>query len=295
MKKLAIILVSILGVGILLVGIGIIVVVTNPEKFGSLSDGNFEEKQLTEEREVTSFMLDLGADAVEILPSDDGKLSITYYESKRNYWEYSYNDGKATFKQKSKGWFFFGFDLKQRPKVKIYLPDTVTDTLDIDMGSGSLSTDLEKLTLKNLKVDVGSGALSIANVETDDCDIDVSSGAMSFYNITANSLFVNVASGTTKLEKCTANTVDIDVSSGTFKMDNLTANNVSASLSSGIMKISLNGTLSDYRVKAKASSGSVTVKENGEKVSSGDDIYCGSGDRSVTVSISSGTAVINLD
>ncbi len=292
MKKLAIIMGIILGVGILLVGIGIIVVVANPDKFGGVSEGEIEEKFLVEEQEVTAFVLDVGADAVQLLPSEDGKLSIEYYESKRRYWEYSYSNGKAVFKQKQKGWFW-GIDINKRPTIKIYLPETVNETLDIDIGSGSLSSNIN-LKVNELKVDVGSGALSIVNIEATHCDIDVSSGAIKFSNIIVDTMVVDVSSGVTNLDHCTVETIDIDVSSGTLKIDSLAANTVTASLSSGSMKIGMNGFFDEYRVQGKASSGKITVNRGSEKVASGDDIYCGGGDKLISVSISSGSATVNF-
>lgn len=295
MKKLIIVLGAILGVGILLIGIGIIIIVANPEKFGGFTEGDYEEKHLTEEQTVTSLYLDIGSDAIEILPSDDGKLSITYYENNRRYYEYSYKNGKVVFTQKQKTWFSWGIGKINRPIAKIYLPDTVTDTLDIDMASGSIKTDIDKITVKNLKVDVASGSVNIANVEAEEVDIEVSSGSIKISDVIAKDFDIDVASGVLNFDNCTAKNMRIEVSSGTLKIENLTVDNVIASLSSGNMKIGLKGTLDDYRVKGKASSGSISVKKDGETIYSGKDITCGSGDKSISVSISSGSASVNFE
>lgn len=296
MKKLVIALGIILGVGLLLIGIGIIILAANPDKFGKLSGEEFEEKHLVEEQTVNSFVLEVGSDLVEILPSEDGKLSITYYESNRRYFEYSYRDGKAVFKQKNKGWsIFWGINNNNRPTMKIYLPDTVNDTLDIDMSSGSLKTDIDKLTLKKLQVEVSSGLVDLSNIEADSCKIDVSSGSVKISDIVAADFDIDISSGLVNFDNCTANTMRIGVSSGTLKIEELTANNLKASLSSGSMKISIKGSLDDYRVKGKASSGKVVVNRGGEKVSSGDDVSCGSGDKLVSVSVSSGSASIDFE
>lgn len=298
MKKFWKAILIIFIIGIVLVAIGAIIVATNKEKFGDYFREEYEEKQYVDERKITSMSLEIGSDAVEIFPSTDGKLSVIYYESETNKYEFGYEDGTIIIKNRTdfklKNIFKWGIGI-DRPSAKIYLPETVTDKVDIEISSGALNSEKMSFHLKEFNIKVASGAVRFNNVFATTANIKVNSGAVHSGNIHCAEITTQLNSGALNFDNLSFDNASFKVSSGAFKAENVgIGNSAKVNVSSGTFKLFTDNDIADFTISGTANSGSFKLKEGDSQIAGGDDVNYGNGDKKITVEVSSGNATVGF-
>ncbi len=298
MKKIFTVLLVIFVVALVMVVTGGVIMWKNPDKYPIFARETFVEKTLTEEDVVTSFYLEAASDDVDIYPSENGKLSITYYESETFRYTYDFKDGKATFSDDSQ------FDIKNlfkfhwfndRPNMKIYLPDTISSTLSLDIATGEISFKNSNFTLISLYINVASGEIELSDITTNNCRINSSSGNISLNNISSQSVTLKVSSGDVSIDNSELNDLDIDISSGDFVSHNLTTEGVTCNVSSGNVRLGVTGNSSDYTIKGETYSGKITLKFGGAETKMENKVFYGNGPKLIKATISSGNLTVIAD
>jgi hypothetical protein len=144
-----------LCLGVVLGGIGLIL--THGDLSAIFENDVRTEKFVDETQTVNSLKISAAADDIELYKSEDEFLHIDYYDSKLRPFDYSYTDGRAELKQKStvKSWFNFGsFESKT---MKIYVPESLTSELNIDVSSGTITNSGLIIDVQTLKLNASSG------------------------------------------------------------------------------------------------------------------------------------------
>ncbi len=298
MKKFFTALLVIFIIAVVMVVIGGAIIRKNPDKYPLFAKDQFTEKQLTEEEIVTSLYLGIASDDVDIFPSEDGKLTIIYYESETHRYDYGFENGKATFNQDTKfdirNWFKLTWH-DDRPNMKIYLPDTVNANLSLKVASGEINFVNSNYSVQNLTVSVASGQVVLSHITANNCDITSSSGDVILTNVISNDADINISSGTLNVKNSTLTTIDIRISSGDFVSDNLTSDNVDCTVASGSIRLGLTGVSTDYTINGESSSGSIVFNFGGTEIRMGNKILYGNGPKMIKAKISSGSMTLITD
>ncbi|MCF6138033.1 LiaG family protein [Pseudalkalibacillus berkeleyi] len=180
-------------------------------------------------------------------------------------------DGKGELEVDRKGsevrikyrdaWFnWFSID---RSELTIYLPTDYDQELTLDNGSGTLElvgpSKHSPLSLKFLSVDIGSGDVTLENIEAKQFKHDGSSGDVNIRNMKTESGTFDLSSGDVRIEHYKG-PLKADLSSGDFdvQMDELVGD-IEMDVSSGSANIDLPKDAS-FTLKGKVSSGDIHCK-----------------------------------
>lgn len=298
MKKFFTVLLIIFVIALAMTITGGVLIWKNPDKYPIFAKETFVEKTITEESEVTSFYLSIASDDVDIFPSEDGKLSITYYESETFTYNYEFEDGKATFSDNYtfniKNIFKFRF-FDDKPNMKIYLPETVNTDLSLKLSSGEISFKNSNFTLENFYVSIASGEVELSNINADLFRINISSGDITLSDINSEDAKIIVSSGKISIDNSALTSLDINISSGNFVSHNLATDKVDCIISSGTVRLGLSGNSSEYTIRGETSTGNITLDFGGIKSTMGNNVLYGNGPKSITAKISSGNLIITAD
>lgn len=307
MKKAIIItLAAILSLGLILAGVGLIITKGNLGAF--FAEDVRTQKRIDETQTVTSLKLSIASDDIELYPSEDGKLYIEYWDSESRPYSYSINDGTAELKQQSGVQHWWDFSRNINKTVKVFAPESVTDTLSIQLASGSVKSKGYVPAVQSLKIHISSGNASIGQCTAAYADIKMASGNITFTGITADNIDVDISSGNLKLSDSHINTkldirlssgnVDINnceisslkskISSGTMDAKALSASSIDCASSSGNIRLRLNGAAADYAIDIDLSSGHALLDIGGQTIKAASSLEWGSGSKKVHCKTSSG-------
>lgn len=205
---------------------------------GIYTDEYQEDKYITEENEVNSLRLSCSSEDVRFGKSSDGKLHINYTETPKNKYEYRYNNGTAEFKKKSMINIWFSKIQFESYEIEVLIPDSLTDTLNIEMTSGSIKLNQDSA-FNDLKIHISSGQADISNVSINNrLDYSASSGDLYAENIT--SVYGDFTASSGQIEMVGLNfteTLEARVTSGEIRTNKVYADKASLSSSSGTIRI----------------------------------------------------------
>jgi len=312
-KVVTVILVSLLAVGIILVGVGLIL---SKGDFSALFEQDVRtEKHIDETETVTAFSIDIASDDIELYPSEDGLLHIDYWDSERRPFVYSYSGGTAKLEQPNdyKSWFSWGINAGKT--IKVYVPATVTTTFSVKVASGSVEDKGCMLNVSHLSLKLSSGDVKFLQTTATTVDIDMSSGNASLEGFTSDNISVNLSSGNftlkdsqisglldadlssgnVSIKDSAVRTLRSDISSGNLTASNLITDSVNASASSGNITLYLAGSSADYSCDIDLSSGNALIQGEGVNLSVHSDIQYGTGAKHIDCETSSGDIKIYFE
>lgn len=305
-KVLIIILVTVLAAGIILVGVGLIL--SKGDLGGLFQKDVRTEKSIDEAETVTTLKLDVAADDIELYPSEDGLLHIEYWDSELRPFTYNFSNGTAELRQSTNYINWFQFRIYDNKTMKVYLPETVTETLSIKLASGTLEDKGCLLNIENFRLNLSSGNANIKQSVVTSMDIHMASGNITLQNITANYLNANMSSGDFELRDSeingildldmasgdvrfidtTAHTLKSDISSGKLNATNFVTESVTSRSASGDITLYIVGNPEDYAVEIDLASGHALIEGEGVSVRSDSDLSWGGGSKNIYCKNSSG-------
>ncbi len=255
MKK-GLIITLILGIILLAAGGGIIAyAVVNREPTPIITN----TYELTDE--FTNISIDIGAEALEFVPTTDGTKKVVCEETEKVYNTVKVEEGTLKIVQTdNSAWYenWFNFDVRNM-KVTVYMPQGEYDTLNISGSTGSILVPNE-FSFNVGTIKLSTGALTLASNVKGDLDIEASTGSVSVKNITPKSLRVWMSTGALSLDNVNVTQAcTLRVSTGRISAKNVTANTLTANSSTG--SITLDNVVIVDSIAIKASTGDVTLED----------------------------------
>lgn len=292
-----------------------------------VEEGAFEEVdggfrmfgiQFGGEREVKSGTFDVTEPVQEIVVDGVNEelvikrgdvFRVTYTDIPVDY-QIEMKDGKLVLHDETKRVFVVNFDT---PKAYLCLtvPESVELTkLTVDNGSGKLT--MTDVTAETIMLDGGSGSMSAENVITDKLVIDGGSGGVKLSNVTAKQSRFDMGSGSLSVKYSLLGVTKVDGGSGNCNFETVQAMNLTVDggsgrvvykgelsgncifdSGSGSIRLDIEGSKSDYDIRADLGSGGLYV--NGKKEGSGIYVYNnGSAENSLVFSTGSGRVSVNF-
>lgn len=309
-KLLKITIVAVLALGLILIGAGLIISKGNIG--GVFAKESRTESRIDETETVTSLKLSVDSDNIELYPSEDGKLHIEYWNSDKRPYLYDFSDGVAELKQQSSIQSWFDFTRHTIKTVKVFAPESITDTLSIKLSSGSLQSKgyapsvqslniqissgdavMAQCSAENALVKVASGSIAFTEINVENIDINISSGnfALSHSQISGK-LDIDMASGDANITNCEIGILKSDISSGTINAKSVTASSVNCRAASGDIVLRLNGAASDYSVDIDLSSGQALLDIAGQTMKADKGLEWGNGAKKIYCKSASGSVKI---
>ena len=250
-------------------------------KFDDLNTEKYEIKTVSYSEKISEIIVNISSDNVRIIPSTDGKTTVTYPESETTQYNLSLSesqnsDGYAlNMTDEHNGrfhWFVINFNT---PEIVVSLPTECIDIISVSTasgnigvkngiyknnmnlvsGSGNIYVGAEKIN-QELTVNANSGNVRVENAEFSDLLIATGSGNISLSSVETSKLISNAASGNIKLSKCVADSIKLKTSSGNIILSHCDASELTLESSSGDIKGTI---LTPKLFVAESSSGNINV------------------------------------
>lgn len=242
------------GVIILLVIVGVIIIsgailVTTAVK-------NSKEEFVTHIYEVEDFNnlnIDLRTSYLEIFKTSEDKPKVECIESEKIYHTVNVEDDTLFIKSfDSKKWYeyLFSFGLTKR-EVKVYLPNTMYDSVIINASTGNVIVNNE-FTFNQLNIHVSTGNIESKAKVTGEAEVVATTGKITLesdcYNLHVkattgkvditnsnieNNLEIEVSTGKVNLENCLSNSLNITATTGDVNITSSDAHTITIDTSTG--------------------------------------------------------------
>lgn len=234
--------------------------------------------------EISEIKFDGTSDNIRILPSEDGKIHISYYESDNHCYEIATVENVLSMKDnRGSAWYenislsFFGNAISNK-EVVINIPKEIRD-IDIKTMSGnvffycgnefsnanisSMSGDVElgNFSAENIKATTASGDINISGIVSVEAEFESTSGEVKVAKTVADTLKAKTVSGDIKLNDTIAK-VKFSATSTSGDIDVVSANefgSVMADSTSGDIDIDIN---SCAEAEIRSTSGDIEMRVN---------------------------------
>ena len=257
-----------------------------------------KESQSGDRIEVTKKIdhidLNMESSDTEVIPTDQNEVKVDM-EGKGTL-TLTQHGGTIEVAVKHKWYEWIGFN--RTSNVTVYIPEEYEQNMGIDIGSGNLvmagESIAKRLKLDKLEVEMGSGDMELANLETNVFEHEGSSGDMVVNALSTKEGNVEISSGDVKLTNYEG-PLKGDLSSGelTVSMSALKGD-LNFDVSSGGVNLDLPEDAS-FKLNGNASSGDIScnLPLQNQKIDDGDiSGVAGSGKYTINVSVSSGNVDI---
>ena len=153
----------ILSVSIVLILV-ILVIIAN-----SSSKDNFLQKSYSPEEDIYALSIDVDDREIEVSKSSDGKIHIDYYESEKEYYNFSYNDNELTISLVyNKSWldYFRIKSSKSYRKIYLSIPNNLLNRLQITTTNEAIKLN-DIMVNETLTLNSNGGNLEFDNTLAD--------------------------------------------------------------------------------------------------------------------------------
>ncbi len=253
MKKITIIALILLAVGMALAGIGFAFMKLDISALNTLETYT---KTYYESADVTNISIKGESSKVILIPYEEDECKIVCTEAERITHEIEAKDGTLYIeKHDTRRWYehigvFIG-DMT----IEVYLPETEYNKLTVENSSGSVVVP-EGFFFNEADIENSSGGVEF-RASADRVCVDVSSGSIKINGVSAADMKLRSSSGSIKVDGTECEEMDISASSGAVKLSDVECTNVTAECSSG--SVALTNVIAAGKMKAKTSSGSVKL------------------------------------
>lgn len=217
------------------------------------TNASYEQRQYeVSAADVEAIFVDDRNNGIMILPSQDDKIRITYYENEKEGYRIEEKDGSLSIEYRdTRKWYEY---------IGISWSDMSRD-MTIELPAGYSGT---------LKAETANGAISVSDVSAGELTVASSNGRITLENTVADEIHVKTSNGKIVTEEVGAKgKISLQTSNGAIVLG---ITEVGAGLtcktSNGAIKGSVPGDLSDYSVTAQTSNGESNLPERydgGEK------------------------------
>lgn len=259
MKKLLIIAVVILTIG--LIGIGLTYKNAGTSIF-SFNTVTIEQEKLVNGKDFKEFMIDTASTDVSVTQNEgediiirlDGSVSKKLKDNYSIVVEENGDQLRIYTKAKNKTRLYIGIQIVNLT-LNVSVPAKYYEQLDIKTSSGEIN--VEDIKSNNANFHSSSGEIEIYNIKVDDrLAISASSGEIDVNSSEVNRMNLSASSGYITIEDVNGTDTEISTSSGDVTAKNIKGDMVT-NTSSG--SITINNDQVMGNIQAKASSGNVNV------------------------------------
>lgn len=185
---------------------------------------------------------------------------------------------------------------------KVYYEDGTLKTTDDNWASGLFNKNAsrakgrvkvyvsDKINLDKVDVEMGVGAVTIANVSMEDLEVDCGIGAFSCENVVADNAIISGGVGNVECDNVTFDGLELDGGVGDVSIQGTLTGKTEISAGMGKVDLDVNGKKGDYNVKVETGLGSIYV--DGEKYS---DSNSYNNSESNLIDIEGGIGTIHVD
>lgn len=308
------ILIITLIIGLSFTTVGVIIYGGDFEKikdaFSRDSDYTFASKEGLDE--VEDLNINLKEGSVKLIVYDEVGYKVDFYESEYDKKTITYENNTLNIKQTRKNiinFFNIKFISKKITTVNIYLPKSFNGNTTIKTTSGDIA--IEDYNFNSLELDVSSGNINLNKVLVDkETNVEATSGNIKINQLESQELYVKstsgnmelknsnieidtslkITSGNVKVEKTLSPKILINAVSGNVNLINIESNNIDVNVTSGNVKVNVVDELSNYKIDAKVTSGSLYYQ--GTKINGS--LYNPNGSKEIKLRSTSGNIHINF-
>lgn len=255
MKKALIIIIVLLIVGAVA---GIMGSVIYAADGGVMQDAEKKTFKLDYNGEDLSIEADF--DKIEVEVVEGNQIIFDYYESDKVKRTIENEEGKISFETEAP--HFFNWFIGNKYVLKIGVPQEFGGKLEIESETGGILADLNKVTCKEIEVEVTTGNLTIKNATSlGVCSLEATTGSIIAENIdVATSANIKATTGNVEIRNLSAKDVEIKITTGHLKEGKIDCQSFSAEATTGNLSFSLS---SATKIYLKATTGTVRGKITG--------------------------------
>ncbi|HEU4965674.1 MAG TPA: DUF4097 family beta strand repeat-containing protein [Bacilli bacterium] len=245
--------------GVLVVGLGAVAVLGGSSVFANMAD--YEDTKTFDAAGVKRLAIEVSSTDVHLVKATDGKISAHFYgKGKEDFYqliaEQSGDEVRVRIDRPKMQWF--GGWGTTSLNLDIALPEQEYDQLTLNASSGDV--DLGSLVAGDVKVDLSSGSLQLADWKGDTMSVESSSGEIVLHHLTASdAIDVKASSGHIKLDGVKTKHLQAGASSGSVELSGVEAEEFDAETSSGDIHFDATSTM-PKRIAVDASSGEVELR-----------------------------------
>lgn len=255
MKKALIIIIVLLIVGAVA---GIMGSVIYAADGGVMQDAEKKTFKLDYNGEDLSIEADF--DKIEVEVVEGNQIIFDYYESDTVKRTIENEEGEISFETEAP--HFFNWFIGNKYVLKIGVPQEFGGKLEIESETGGILADLNKVTCKEIEVEVTTGNLTIKNATSlGVCSLEATTGSIIAENIdVATSANIKATTGNVEIRNLSAKDVEIKITTGHLKEGKIDCQSFSAEATTGNLSFSLS---SATKIYLKATTGTVRGKITG--------------------------------
>ncbi len=255
MKKALIIIIVLLIVGAVA---GIMGSVIYAADGGVMQDAEKKTFKLDYNGEDLSIEADF--DKIEVEVVEGNQIIFDYYESDTVKRTIENEEGEISFETEAP--HFFNWFIGNKYVLKIGVPQEFGGKLEIESETGGILADLNKVTCKEIEVEVTTGNLTIKNATSlGFCSLEATTGSIIAENIdVATSANIKATTGNVEIRNLSAKDVEIKITTGHLKEGKIDCQSFSAEATTGNLSFSLS---SATKIYLKATTGTVRGKITG--------------------------------
>lgn len=224
--------------------------------FTRLSMSKYDTKTYEISEEIKNLSIVTSTTDVEILPSDDSKITVICYEQEKTSHQITVSDGTIAIEQHDtrKFYEYIGFNFGQ-PKISIYLPKGEYEALTVAVSTGDINI-ANGAKFKSISVSGSTGDVSNYASVSESIKISISTGDIFMENVNADSLDLTVSTGKINASKVMCNSdVKIKVSTGKTYLTDIKCDNFTTEGNTG--DIFLNNVIAENKLTIERSTGNV--------------------------------------
>ena len=241
----------------------VVVMSINKWEFTKLSTVEYENNlhELTED--FSNIKIDTDTADIVFEKSEDDTCRVECYEDANCRHEVKVEDGTLVISvdDQRKWYHYVSLSFQGGTKIKVYLPKSEYDKLDINAGIGDVRIDC--MTFNDMEIELSTGDIVIDSVEcVNDIKVKISTGDVFLTDVTCSNLNSKGSTGDITLKKVVASEkFNIKVSTGDVKFEDCDALEIKVETSTGSIKGNF---LTSKIITAKSNTGDVDVPKNTE-------------------------------
>ena len=261
---------------------------------------DYTEKTYDITDDYANIDLNIGSQSVQIVKSPDEDTHFVSYENEKESFNVSVENDTLKVEQLTDySWKDMIMVYAEKKTCMLYLPKEEYEKAVYKVSSGDVNSDIN-LSFEDMNADVGSGSISLANLEVKkDMVAHSSSGAVRLEEINAESLDAKTGSGSIKVTNvnlsgvfhahCSSGSISVNgmkcadaelkTGSGTISVIGMAcSNNLDGHVTSGDIKLDDTTASGEFRLKAASGDIKLSSCDGGQM-----DLRCSSGDIRATL------------
>lgn len=237
---------------------------------GALDDNTFVEKVYeAESASIDSIHVTDRNNAIEVYPSSDGKLRITYYESNRIEYDIEESANQLRMKvEDNKKWYdyiHFGwwYDDDENIDMKIEVPEQMAAQLNIETSNARINVE-DVMLKENCLFHSSNGRIELSSVSGDAVmELETSNGKVILSDVKGKEIEADTSNGSVELYNVEAKELGVDTSNASIKLGGtILSDDIDLETSNGKVEGMITGRESDYEITSKTSNGNNSLPED---------------------------------